>query len=124
MIKQGDAVVVHGLRGRPSNRKLPAETRRQAVKLLKQPDWHVRPNIRQPAVGQTARDRSQRRDRAEVDDRSWTVAEQVATAGRGACLAASSKRLWRTGAVGHLGARLAGRKPMRYLVRMIDDATS
>src|SRR5471030_2334533 len=40
MIKQGDGVVVHGLRGRPSNRKLPAETQRQAVKLLKQPDRH------------------------------------------------------------------------------------
>ncbi len=40
MVKEGDAVVVHGLRGRPSNRKLPAETQRQVVKLLKQPDWH------------------------------------------------------------------------------------
>src|SRR4029434_1004177 len=40
MTKQGDAVVVHGLRGRPSNRKLRAETQRQAVKLVKQPDWH------------------------------------------------------------------------------------
>src|ERR1035438_4601807 len=40
MIKQGDGVVVQGLRGRPSNRKLPAETQRQAVTLLKQPDWH------------------------------------------------------------------------------------
>ena len=40
MVKQGDAVVVHGLRGRPSNRQLPAETQRQAVKLLTQPDWH------------------------------------------------------------------------------------
>src|ERR1035437_1105737 len=58
-----------------------------------------RPDFRQPTAGQTAWDRSQRRDRAEVDDRSRTVAEQVATAGRGACLAASSKRFWRTGAV-------------------------
>src|SRR6266700_7590058 len=40
MIKQGDAVVVHGLRGRPSNRKLPSETQRQALAILKQPDWH------------------------------------------------------------------------------------
>src|SRR5262244_744805 len=40
MIKEGDAVVVHGLRGQPSNRKLSAETQRQVVKLLKQPDWH------------------------------------------------------------------------------------
>src|SRR6476620_9531892 len=40
MSKQGDAVVVHGLRGRPSNRKLPAKTQRQALAILKQPDWH------------------------------------------------------------------------------------
>jgi hypothetical protein len=40
MSKQGDAVVVHGLRGRPSNRKLSAETQRKALQLLKQPDWH------------------------------------------------------------------------------------
>src|SRR5260370_38211079 len=30
MNQQGDAVVVHGLRGRPSNRKLPAKIQRQA----------------------------------------------------------------------------------------------
>ena len=40
MATQGDAVVVHGLRGRPSNRKLPCETQRQALTILKQPDWH------------------------------------------------------------------------------------
>jgi DNA-binding transcriptional regulator PaaX len=40
MSKHGDAVVVHGLRGRPSNRKLPAETQRQAMAILKQPEWH------------------------------------------------------------------------------------
>ena len=39
MGKQGDGVVVHGLRGRPSNRKLPTETQRQALAILKQPDW-------------------------------------------------------------------------------------
>ena len=31
MSQQGDAVVVHGLRGRPSNRKLPAKIQRQDV---------------------------------------------------------------------------------------------
>ncbi len=40
MAKRGDAVVVHGLRGRPSNHKLRAETQRQALAILKQPDWH------------------------------------------------------------------------------------
>ena len=65
MIKEGDAVVVHGLRGRASNRKLPAETQRQAVKLLKQPDWHdFGPTFASRTVGQTAWDPSQRRDRA------------------------------------------------------------
>ena len=38
--KKGDAVVVHGLRGRPSNGELPAETQRQALAILKQPDRH------------------------------------------------------------------------------------
>src|SRR3974377_2459509 len=40
MAKQGEVVVVHGLRGRPSNRKLPAKTQRQALTILKQPEWH------------------------------------------------------------------------------------
>jgi hypothetical protein len=48
MRKQGDAVVVHGLRGRPSHRKLADKTQRQAAAILKQPDWSdfrvMRPN--------------------------------------------------------------------------------
>src|SRR5580765_1109791 len=40
MKKQGDAVVVHGLRGRASNRKLTAEVQSQAMEILKQPLWH------------------------------------------------------------------------------------
>src|SRR5947209_7201685 len=40
MKAKGDAVVVHGLRGRASNRKLPAKIRKQAMVILRQPDWH------------------------------------------------------------------------------------
>src|SRR5580692_238134 len=40
MKKQGDAVVVHGLRGRASNRKIKTTLREQALGLLKQRDWH------------------------------------------------------------------------------------
>src|SRR4051794_10810354 len=40
MAKQGDGGVVHGLRGRPSNRKLLTQTQRQALAILKQPEWH------------------------------------------------------------------------------------
>jgi hypothetical protein len=38
MADEGDEVVVHGLRGRASNRKLPVKTQRQALAILKQPD--------------------------------------------------------------------------------------
>ena len=40
MAKRGDAVVVHGLRGRPSNHRVSAATQRQALAILKQPEWH------------------------------------------------------------------------------------
>ena len=40
MKERGDAVVVHGLRGRASNRKLSDKTQRQALTILKKPDWH------------------------------------------------------------------------------------
>src|SRR5580704_7089039 len=40
MKQQGDAVVVHGLRGRPSNRKLSSDRQKQALAILKQPDWY------------------------------------------------------------------------------------
>jgi len=40
MKKQGDAVVVHGLRLLVSNRKLPSKTQRQALAILRKPDWH------------------------------------------------------------------------------------
>src|SRR5215471_18541721 len=40
MKRQGDAVVVHGLRGRTSNRKLSDKTQRQAVAILRKPEWH------------------------------------------------------------------------------------
>src|SRR6202046_3198016 len=40
MKKQGDAVAVHGLRGRSSNRKLPAKTKQAALAILRKPDWH------------------------------------------------------------------------------------
>src|SRR5262249_8860344 len=40
MNQQGDTVVIHGLRGRSSNRKIPAQTRERALTILRSPDWH------------------------------------------------------------------------------------
>src|SRR5574341_1165420 len=36
----GDAVVIHGLRGRASNRRIEEGIQRKALRLLRQPDWH------------------------------------------------------------------------------------
>ena len=38
--KQGDAVVVHGLCGRASNRRIGTKVRAEAMKRLTEPDWH------------------------------------------------------------------------------------
>jgi transposase len=126
MVKQGDAVVVHGLRGRPSNRKLSAETQRQAVKLLKQPDWHD--------FGPTfASQQLAKRHGIVVSDE--TVRKWMIEAG---LWQSKTQRLgevhaWRPrrSAFGELVQWdtsdhdwLEGRGPVRYLVRMIDDATS
>ena len=40
MKREGDHVVVHGLRGRASNRKIAAKVQAQVMEILKQPDWH------------------------------------------------------------------------------------
>jgi transposase len=40
MKREGDRVVVHGLRGRASNRKIAAKVQAQVMEILKQPDWH------------------------------------------------------------------------------------
>src|SRR5437773_10978900 len=39
--KRGDKAVVHGLRGKPSNRKMPQSTEREAVQILSWPVYYV-----------------------------------------------------------------------------------
>jgi len=126
MIQQGDAVVVHGLRGRPSNRRLPAETQRQAVKLLKQPDWHdFGPTFAsQPLAkrhGMVVSDENVRKWMIEAglwQSKTQRLGEVHAWRPRRSAFGElvqwdTSEHDW-----------LEGRGPVRYLVRMIDDATS
>src|ERR1035438_6854120 len=40
MANEGDGVVVHGLRGRASNRRIDTETEARAIEVLKRPEWH------------------------------------------------------------------------------------
>ncbi len=126
MKEQGDGVVVHGLRGRASNRKIAAPVHAQALQILKQPDWHD--------FGPTfASEQLAKRHHIEVSDetlRRWMIAAGL--------WKSRSRRLeevhcWRPrrSAFGELVQWdtsehdwLEGRGPVRYLVRLIDDATS
>ena len=38
--EQGDGVVIHGLRGKVSNRRIAAETQKRAMECLRQPEWY------------------------------------------------------------------------------------
>ena len=126
MKQQGDTVVVHGLRGRASNRKIAARVQTQAMEILKQPDWHD--------FGPTfASEQLAKRHGIELSDetlRGWMI-------GAGLWKPGSRKieevHCWRPrrSAFGELVQWdtsehdwLEGRGPVRYLVRMIDDATS
>ncbi len=40
MEQEGDAVAVHKLRGRPSNRQIEGAPQRKAVGILQQAEWH------------------------------------------------------------------------------------
>ena len=40
MKERGDAAVVHGLRGKPSNRRIEEKIREKALAILQHPDWH------------------------------------------------------------------------------------
>jgi hypothetical protein len=126
MEEKGDTVVVHGLRGRPSNRKLPEETRRQALALLKQPEWHD--------FGPTfAAEQLAKRHQIQVGKetlRKWMIEAGMWQSKRQHLKQVHAWRPRRSG-FGELVQWdtsehdwLEGRGQVRYLVRMIDDATS
>jgi hypothetical protein len=122
----GDGVVVHGLRGRTSNRRIAEEIRRMALRMLRQPDWHD--------FGPTFA--SERLAKWQIlvsreTARAWMIAEGL---WRSPPRAVKEVHRWRPRRSA-FGERvqwdtsvhdwLEGRGgPGRYLVRMIDDATS
>ena len=127
MKTDGDGVVVHGLRGRTSNRRIDEQTQARAVELLKQPEWHD--------FGPTfASEQLAKRHGIEVSKetvRAWMVASGLWKAQPRKLGEAHFWRARRSG-YGELVQWdtsthdwLEGRgEPVRYLVRMIDDATS
>jgi len=102
MKKQGDAVVVHRLRGQVSNRKLPAKTQKQALAILGKPDWHdFGPTFAAEQLAKTSSDSSRQGNAARVDDSSRHVAAGFAQDAGHAWLAAAAQRVRRTDAMGH-----------------------
>lgn len=126
MKREGDRVVMHGLRGRPSNRKIAASTRARALEALSDPDWHD--------FGPTfACEQLARRHGIEVSEetlRQWMMAAGMWKP-RARKLAEVHCSRPRRSAFGELVQMdtsehdwLEGRGCVRYLVRLIDDATS
>ena len=127
MHSEGDGVVVHGLRGRASNRQIDAKTQAPAIVLLKQPEWHdFGPTF---AAEQLAKRHSIEVSKETV--RGWMVAAGL--------WKAHSRKLgethfWRARRSGYGELVqwdtsnhdwLEGRgEAVRYLVKWIDDATS
>src|SRR3954454_18460154 len=126
MKNEGDAVVVHGLRGRTSNRKLSDKSQRQALSILNKPEWHdFGPTF---AAEQLAK-------RHEIHVVKETLRGWMIEAGlwKSKVQSIQDVHVWRQrrSGFGELVQWdtsdhdwLEGRGPVRYLVRMIDDATS
>jgi hypothetical protein len=122
----GDGVVVHGLRGRASNRRIEEGIRRKALRLLRQPDWH---DFGPKFASEQLATRQIQVSKETV--RAWMMAEGL---WRPHPRAVKEVHRWRPrrSAYGELVQWdtsthdwLEGRgEPVRYLVRMIDDATS
>ena len=127
MKTEGDGVVVHGLRGRASNRRIDDKTQARGVELLKQPEWHD--------FGPTfASEQLRKRHGIDVSKetvRHWMVEARLWKPQPRKLREAHFWRPRRSG-YGELVQWdtsthdwLEGRgEPVRYLVRMIDDATS
>lgn len=126
MNKEGDKVVVHGLRGRASNRKIATETQKQALAILQKPDWHdFGPTF---AAEQLAKSHTIEVSKETL--RVWMIQAGLWKSGGRKLEEPHCWRPRRSG-FGELVQWdtsdhnwLEGRGPVRYLVRLIDDATS
>jgi len=124
---RGDAVVIHGLRGHASNRRIDEEVRARAMKIVRTPEWHD--------FGPTfASEQLAKRHQIQVSKetvRKWMMADGIWESKPRKVKEVHEWRPRRS----HAGELvqwdtsdhdwLEGRgEPVHHLVRMIDDATS
>lgn len=124
---KGDAVVMHGLRGRASNRRIGEEVRARAMEIVKSPDWHdFKPTF---AAEKLAKLHQIKVSKETV--RQWMMADGIWESKARKLRKVHTWRPRRS----HYGELvqwdtsdhdwLEGRgEPVLHLVRMIDDATS
>src|SRR5712692_8193949 len=124
---EGDGVVVHGLRGVPSNRRIATRIQEKALKILRQPEWHD--------FGPTfASEQLAKRHQIQVSKetvRAWMMGAEL---WKSRPRKTKEVHCWRPRRSGYGELVqwdtsdhdwLEGRgEAVRYLVRMIDDATS
>jgi hypothetical protein len=127
MKEEGDQVVVHGLRGRPSNRRIAEKIQQKALKVLGQPEWHdFGPRFASQQLAKWHRIQV-----SKETVRTWMMAAGL---WRNRPRKVGEVHCWRPRRSGYgelvqwdtsdhdwLEGRGGG---VRYLVRMIDDATS
>lgn len=123
--KQGDRGVLHGLKGRPSNRRIAAEVERKAVKLIRE---HYRDYGPTQAAEMLEQQHGIAVSRETV--RGWMCQAKVWRAKRAAVHKVHGwrPRRERRGELVQWDTSehdwLEGRGPKLYLIAMIDDATS
>lgn len=123
----GDGVVVHGLRGKASNRKIGEKIRSEAIRYLKQPEWH---DFGPTFAGEQLAKRHNLKISKETA-RVWMVQEGLWQAQPRKLTEVHRWRPRRSGlgelvqwdTSNHDWLESRG-EPVRYLVRLIDDATS
>jgi hypothetical protein len=95
----GDRSVIHGLRGRESNRKLSAETREKAIRILSgEVYWGVRPDAGARVSGKEAQAGDRAGKPAAADEASGLVAQPQTADRSNTRMAPATQFTWRDGA--------------------------
>ena len=108
--KRGDKAVIHGLRGRPSNQRIPESTEREAVKILSAEVYRgFKPTLAAEYLHKKHGIKASKETVRQwmIRGKLWRAKEEKVNQVH--VWRPAAKPLWGTGAVGHQRARLAGR---------------